>query len=182
MNRCVLPGTLAFLMAVPVFAQSNANPLSAGAKMLYTYTKMNVLKAAEEMPEANYSFRPVSTVRTFGQIVAHVADGQYEFCGAVLADGTKPPEVEKNKTTKADIVASLKEAFAYCDKAYDSMTDAKGAEQTKFFGRELPRLTVLNFNSAHNNEHYGNIVTYMRIKGLVPPSSQQQAPPAKKSY
>lgn len=171
------------LMAVPAFSQAPANPLSAGAKMMYTITKTDVLKAAEEMPEENYSFKPVSTVRSFGQLVGHVADAQYEFCAPVVGDGAKSPGVEKNKTSKADLIQGLKEGFAYCDKAYDSMTDAQAAEIVNFFGRKAAKLTLLDFNSAHNDEHYGNMVTYLRIKGLVPPSSQpQQAPPAKKSY
>lgn len=164
----------ACLLAVPAFSQTIANPLSAGSKMIYNITKQNILKAAEEMPEENYSFKPVATVRSFGQLIGHVADGQYEFCGPVVGDGAKSPEVEKNKTSKADLIQGLKDAFAYCDKAYDSMTDAHSAEIVNFFGRKAAKLTLLDFNSAHNDEHYGNIVTYLRIKGLVPPSSQHQ--------
>lgn len=171
------------LLAVPAFPQSPANPLSAGAKFLYNITKSDVLKSAEEMPEENYSFKPASTVRSFGQLVGHVADAQYEFCAPVVGDGAKSPGIEKNKTSKADLIQGLKEAFAYCDKAYDNMTDARAAEMVKFFGHDAAKLTLLDFNAAHNDEHYGNMVTYLRIKGLVPPSSQQQqAPPAKKSY
>jgi len=136
-------------------------------------TKNYVLKAAEEMPEENYSFKPVSTVRSFGQLVGHVADAQYEFCAAVIGDGNKGPGAEKNKTSKADLIQALKDAFAYCDQAYDGMTDAHAADIVDFFGRKLPKLAVLDYNVAHNDEHYGNMVTYMRIKGLVPPSSQQ---------
>jgi len=180
MKVCVSLATVC-LLALPAFSQSPANPLSSGAKFLYNITKDDVLKSAEEMPEANYSFKPVSTVRTFGELVGHVADAQYEFCAPVVGDGAKSPGVEKNKTSKADLIQSLKEGFAYCDKAYDNMTDARGAEMVKFFGQDAPKLTLLNFNSAHNDEHYGNMVTYLRIKGLVPPSSQhQQAPPTKK--
>jgi uncharacterized damage-inducible protein DinB len=168
--------------AVPAFSESSANPLSAGAKMIYTITKTNVLKSAEEMPEENYSFKPAATVRSFGQLIGHVADAQYEFCAPVVGDGAKSPEIEKNKTSKADLIQGLKQAFAYCDKAYDGMTDAHAAEIVDFFGRKAAKLTLLNFNSAHNDEHYGNIVTYLRIKGLVPPSSQKQPAPAKKSY
>lgn len=175
----------ACLLALPAFSQSPANPLSGGAKFLYNITKDDVLKSAQEMPEGNYSFKPVSTVRSFGELVGHVADAQYEFCAPVVGDGTKSPGIEKNKTSKADLIQALQEAFAYCDKAYDNMTDARGAEMVKFFGQNAAKLTLLNFNSAHNDEHYGNMVTYLRIKGLVPPSSQhQQAPPAtkKKTY
>ena len=158
-------------MILPLQAQSS-NSLSSGAKMLYSMAKNNILKSAEEMPETDYSFKPTDSVRTFGQLVGHVADGQYEFCSSVVGDGAQPPEVEKSKTTKADLIAGLKTAFAYCDKAYDSLTDAQAASSVKFFGRDMARLTVLNFNTAHTDEHYGNMVTYLRMKGLVPPSSK----------
>ena len=161
------------LLGTVAFAQTpSANPLTSGMKKIYGMTKNDVLKSAEEMPEENYSFRPVSTVRTFGQLVAHVADAQYEFCGPVAGDGTKSPEVEKNKTSKADIIAALKVAFAYCDKTYAGMTDANAADMIDFFGPST-KLAVLSFNNAHNMEHYGNMVTYLRIKGLVPPSSKK---------
>jgi uncharacterized damage-inducible protein DinB len=166
-----------FLAAIPFIipqlqAQSS-DPLSAGAKSLYTMAKNNVLKSAEEMPESGYSFKPTDSVRTFGQLVGHVADGQYEFCSSVVGDDTKAPEVEKSKTTKADLMEGLKTAFAYCDKAYNGLTDAQAASTVKFFGRDMAKLTVLNFNTAHTDEHYGNMVTYLRMKGLVPPSSKK---------
>jgi uncharacterized damage-inducible protein DinB len=162
--------------AVPAFAQSqasNANPLSGGAKYLYNLTKNNLLKSAQEMPEANYSFKPVDTVRSFGQLVGHVADAQYEFCASVVGDGKQPPGIEKSKTTKADLIQALQDGFAYCDQAYNSLTDAHAADIVKFFGHDSAKLTILSFNVAHNMEHYGNMVTYLRMKGLVPPSSQQ---------
>jgi uncharacterized damage-inducible protein DinB len=168
-----------WLLGAQAVAQSPsatpANPLTSGSKMIYGMAKADLLKSAEEMPEENYSFKPVPTVRSFGELVGHVADGQYEFCGAVLADGTKGPGVEKSKTSKADLIAALKEGFAYCDKAYDGMTDAHAAETVKFFGRGLSKLSILEFNNTHNMEHYGNMVTYLRMKGLVPPSSQQSS-------
>jgi len=167
---------LVLFAAIPLIslqAQTPSDPLSKAANGFYGVVKGEVLKAAEEMPEENYSFKPVSTVRTFGELVGHVADGQYEFCSIVLADGTKPPGVEKTKTTKADLIAALKVAFAYCDKAYTDMTDTKATETVSFFGRNMPKLEILNINTAHTDEHYGNMVTYLRIKGLVPPSSQR---------
>ena len=160
------------LISIPVYAQSAPNPLSAGEKGFYNYLKADLVKAAEKMPEENYSFKPTPEVRSFGQIVGHVADAQYMFCSTVLADATKPQGIEKSKTSKADLVKALNDSFAYCDKAYDGMTDAHAADMVKFFGREQAKLSVLAFNNAHNDEHYGNIVTYMRLKGLVPPSSE----------
>jgi uncharacterized damage-inducible protein DinB len=170
------------IAALPLFSQSNTgsgatpeNPLSMAAKHAYIMSKSDLLKSAEEMPEANYSFRPAESVRTFGQLVGHVADGQYEFCSAVVGDGKQPPGIEKTKTSKADLIQSLKDAFAYCDQAYNGMTDAQAAQVIKFFGYQAPKLSVLYFNTGHNMEHYGNMVTYLRIKGLVPPSSQNQS-------
>lgn len=165
------------LAAMQAFAQSPSNPLSNGAKMIYGMTKNDVLKSAEEMPEENYSFKPVSTVRTFGELVGHVADAQYEFCSPVVGDGKHAPGVEKSKTAKADLIQALKDAFAYCDQAYNAMTDAHAADLVKFYGHDSAKLSLLSFNNGHNFEHYGNMITYLRIKGLVPPSSQQQPPP-----
>ena len=166
------------LSTLPAFAQSassSANPLSGGAKYLYEHSKSDVLKSAQEMPEANYSFKPVDSVRSFGQLVAHVADAQYEFCAPVVGDGKQSPGIEKNKTSKADIIQALQDAFAYCDQAYNAMTDAHTADLVDFFGHKSPKLTILDFNTVHNMEHYGNMITYLRIKGLVPPSSQKQS-------
>jgi len=169
------------LSGMQAFAQSASNPLSTGTKMMYNHMKNYVLKSAEEMPEENYSFKPVSTVRSFGELVGHVADAQYEFCSAIAGDGKKAPGVEK-KTSKADLIQGLKDGFAYCDQAYNGMTDAHAADMVKFFGHDAAKLSILNFNNLHTAEHYGNMITYLRIKGLVPPSTQEmqqreQSPP-----
>ena len=174
MNQLNLAWLVLPVAAGCALAQSAApaNPISVSVKAIYTIVKTDVLKAAEKMPEANYSFKPTPEVRSFGQIVGHVADAQYFFCSTAAGKSDQGPGVEKNSTTKADLVAGLKAAFAYCDKVYDGMSDASAAETIKFLGRDAPRITALNYNSAHMDEHYGNIVTYMRIKGLVPPSSE----------
>ncbi|MGH9583392.1 MAG: DinB family protein [Bryobacteraceae bacterium] len=161
------------LLALPLCAQSDgSNPLTTGSKQTYMIVNNWVLGAAEEMPEKDYSFRPTPKVRTFGQLVAHEADAQYEFCSAVIGSRTRGPQVEKNVTGKANLITALKQAFEYCDKAYDGMTDAHAADMVTFMRHSMPKLTVLDFNTAHMDEHYGNMVTYLRIKGFVPPSSQ----------
>jgi uncharacterized damage-inducible protein DinB len=142
--------------------------------------RSNLVKAAEKMPEEKYNFKPVDSVRSFGQLVGHVADAQYLFCAPILGEAAPRPGVEKNKTAKADLVAALGEAFAYCDKAHASLTDAHAADAVKFFGRESTKLGVLNFNNMHNYEHYGNMVTYLRMNNLVPPSSESAPAPKKK--
>lgn len=159
-------------LGLVVSAQTPANPLSTSTKGLYTMAKTNLTRAAEKMPEENYAFKPTPDVRSFGQLVGHVADANGMFCSAVLGMPSPVKGVEKEKTSKADLVKALNDSFAFCDKAYDSMTDADAATMTKFFGSERPKLNVLNFNVVHDYEHYGNIVTYLRLKGIVPPSSE----------
>lgn len=167
-----MTGVLLHAQAQP--APPPSDPLSAGAKAVFGIAKNNILKSADKMPEENYAFKPTPDVRSFGQILGHVADAQYLFCSAALGETNPAPGIEKSKSSKADLVKALNDAFAYCDKAYNGLTDAHTADIVKFFGREQAKLSVLAFNNAHDFEHYGNLVTYMRIKGLVPPSSEQR--------
>ena len=164
-------------LLAPVAAWSQENPLSTFTKRVYGFQKDILLRSAEKMPEENYTFKPADSVRSYGQIVGHLADGQYEFCSVALGEKDPEPKIEQTKTSKADLVAALKTAFTYCDKAYDGMTDASGSQIVKLFGTDTPKLGALNFNNVHNWEHYGNLVTYMRIKNIVPPSSERTAPP-----
>jgi uncharacterized damage-inducible protein DinB len=180
---------LAVLMAVPAAllgqeksqAQSTppANPITVSEKGLYSFVSGAVMGAAQKMPEENYGFKPTPEVRSFGQIVGHVADAQYMFCALAQGEPNPAKQIEKTKTSKADLVAALKDAVAYCNKTYDGMTDAKGSEMTRFMSFNMAKLTVLSLNTAHDDEHYGNMVTYLRIKGIVPPTSENppgQAP------
>jgi uncharacterized damage-inducible protein DinB len=148
------------------------NPLSTDTKFWYDTIKKDVIRAAEKMPEENYSFKPAPTVRSFGQIVGHIADDQYYFC--MTAKGEKSDkEFEKTLTAKAALVSALKESFAYCDAVYANFKDADATKPVQSFAGPKSLLSWLSFNYAHTYEHYGNIVTYMRIKGLVPPSSEK---------
>lgn len=172
---------IVLLVAMNGSPQSQAgNPLSAGAKRTFGVIKGYIIKAAAKMPEEQYAFKPTPEVRSFGQILGHVADSNYGFCAT--AAGEKPPiggfepgavSIEKTKTSKADLEKALADSFAYCDKIHGTMTDSAGASTVKFFNGEMAKLSVLEFNTHHDFEHYGNIVTYMRLKGLVPPSSEQ---------
>jgi uncharacterized damage-inducible protein DinB len=149
------------------------DPMSKETKELYSTVKGYILKSAEKMPEANYSFKPSPEVRNFGAILGHLADDQYFFCTAAKGE-KKDTKIEKEVTSKADLIKELKTAFAYCDQAYDALTDAKGPTMMKFWKGERSLSGILNFNVAHDFEHYGNIITYLRIKGLIPPSSEKQ--------
>ena len=157
--------------------QASQGPFSTYNKIFYTRMKTILVSSAEKMPEENYNFKPTDSVRSYGQIVGHLADAQYNFCSMALGENNPGLKIEQTKTTKADLVAALKGALAYCDKAYDGMTDASGTETVKLFGMDMPKFGVLNINNAHDMEHYGNLVTYMRLKNIVPPTSEQ-APPA----
>jgi uncharacterized damage-inducible protein DinB len=152
------------------------NPITASEKGLYSFVSSAVIGAAQKMPEENYSFKPTPEVRSFGQLVGHVADASDMFCSQILGEANPSKGIEKTKTSKADLLAALKDAVAYCNKAFDSMTDAKGTQMVKLFNFDMAKLTVLSLNTAHTDEHYGNMVTYLRIKGIVPPTSEN--PPA----
>jgi uncharacterized damage-inducible protein DinB len=167
----------ALLIAVPGFAQAPAPVTGVGtAKTVWQMSANNVLKSAEMMPEADYSFKPVATVRSFGELIGHVAGSEMMFCAAALGEAPKAEDdIEKTVKTKAGLVAALKSAAAYCDRAY-GMSDAAAGGMTKLFGSDNSKYFALMLNAAHVDEHYGNLVTYLRIKGMVPPSSQPQPP------
>lgn len=165
------------LLATFAFSQAPAGPdlktIAGSMKARHDQVKGVILKSAEKMPEADYAFKPVDTVRSFGEIVAHVADSQYFFCSAAGPDKAASPGVEKGVKGKDAIIAALKTAIAHCDKAYAALTDASAAEAVKFGRGDMSRAGVLQFNTAHMFEHYGNLVTYLRMKGHVPPSSER---------
>jgi uncharacterized damage-inducible protein DinB len=165
---------IALLVAAPAWAQSAApaDPMVASSKRLFMIVKDYIVRTAEMAPADKYSYKPVDGVRTMGQLLAHVADSQYEFCGAAKEGHAVSKGVEKSATTKEAITKALNEAFAYCESTYAGMTDAEGAHMVNLFGMKMTRLGVMDFNVAHTFEHYGNLVTYMRMNGMVPPSSQ----------
>ncbi|HYE86879.1 MAG TPA: DinB family protein [Vicinamibacterales bacterium] len=167
----------AVLVALPASSLAqNANPLTASAKVQLGAITGFVIRSADKVPEDLYSFKATPDVRSMGQLFGHIADALFGMCAT--AGGGKPPrtDIEKSVTAKAQLVAALKEGVAYCNTVLDSMTDQKGAEAVPFYFGPTPRLSVLYFATTHTYEHYGNLVTYMRLKNIVPPSSE----PAKK--
>jgi len=149
------------------------NPLSTEARTNFNTIQDYVIRAAEKMPADGYAFKPAPDIRSFGQLIGHIADDQYAFCGVVKRE-KKLADFERNTPPKAEMVAALKAAFAYSGDAYSLMTDAWAKERVQFLGRERVKLNVLTFNTEHAWEHYGNIVVYLRLKGLVPPSSEKK--------
>lgn len=171
---CLLaPAAVALAQEPPKAAvAAKDNPLSANNKFIYGYLKMILLRTAEKMPEESYNFRPTFVARSFGHIIGHAADAQYYFCSTALGEKNPLLRIEKTKTSKADLIAALKDAFAYCDKAYDGMTDASGIQMVKLMGGDTPKLSVLTVNNMHTIEHYGNLIVYLRLKNIVPPTSE----------
>lgn len=148
------------------------NPMIDGIKAQYTVVKGYIAKTVAKVPDDVFAFKPTPEVRSFGQIVGHIADAQFQICGAAI-DEKKPTDFEKTATTKAALTKAIEESTAYCDKVIAGMDDKKGQEVIKFFFGPTPRTLVLSFNVSHDFEHYGNLVTYMRLKGIVPPSSER---------
>ena len=130
-----------------------------------------LIASAEQMPEELYGFKPNEEVRSFGEIIGHVAGALYMFCGTAAGGTAQPPENFEERTTKAGLVEAIKMGFDACEAAYE-MDNIKAMEEVEFFGMTGTRLWILNFNNSHNWEHYGNLVVYFRANGMVPPSSQ----------
>jgi uncharacterized damage-inducible protein DinB len=160
---------LALLLAGPAAAQPE-NPAVAGQRALYDQVKNWLLLSAQQMPEADFAFRPTPEVRTFGQLIGHVANAQYMFCSVALGEQSPSSANAEQLTSKAELIRALQASHAYCDRAFQ-ITDATALQAASVFGQQQTRLFALSFNVAHDMEHYGNIVTYMRMKGMVPPSS-----------
>ena len=171
------PLCIVLALTVGCFAQT-PDSLGASARGLQNNVRNNILKAAAKLPAADYSFRPTPDVRSFAELLAHVAEDNYAFCSASLAEAAPLANIEdavkrNPRMAKAALVDLLTESFGYCDKAYAALDDRNLQEPVKFLGRSRPRLALLNFNTAHDFEHYGNIVTYLRLKNIVPPSSER---------
>lgn len=148
------------------------NPVSTEVRQSYTRVKDNLTRLAEKVPEDQYGFKPTPDIRTLGELVAHVADSQAGTCGMV--NGGEPKKVSTGKTTKADLVAALKESFTICDTAFDALTDANGNTMFKAGQRERSKMGTLAYVVAHSNEEYGYMAVYLRLKGIVPPSSEKR--------
>ena len=174
----ILPLVLVLGTAPVALAQNTpvidtANPISGVMKASYERVKKFLIGAADLMPPADYAVKPAPDVRSFGQLVGHVAGAQYLICAAAMGEPPREEdEIERSRTSKAELLAALKASTEYCGRAYQQ-TDRAAQQGTKLFGQERTRLYALTLNATHNAEHYGNIVTYLRLNGIVPPSSRR---------
>jgi len=159
---CALAGALGLQAQMP------ASHIAEG-KQLYTGIKNNLAAMADKMPDEDYGFKPTPDIRTFGQLVAHVADVQAAACS--VASGTQKRVGAASKTTKADLVAALKASFDICDAAWEGLTPEAAGESVSFGPIKGSKLAVLEFNTTHSDEEYGYMSVYLRLKNVVPPSS-----------
>jgi uncharacterized damage-inducible protein DinB len=171
------------LVSSPVLAQvPAATTYTKGARDQFDYIQGLVMKSAEKVGEELYSFKPTPEVRSLAGVIGHIADGNNLLCGlaagkldiaAVMKD-LPAVQVHEKKTSRADLAAALKESSSFCQSVFDSLTDASGQQTVTMFGQQqVPKLLVLTLATSHAWEHYGNLVTYMRLKGIVPPSSER---------
>jgi len=170
LKRLIL-STLACALALP--AAAAAQTVTQSLDGLYGITKSYIMQTAELMDVELLAYRPADDVRSMGELLGHIAGAQFAFCSAAAGEDSPQSEnFEQTRTTREGLIEALEMGFTYCDGVYDGMTDQTGARSVQLFGSPNTAHGVLAFNSAHNYEHYGNLVTYMRMNGIVPPSSR----------
>ncbi|HZQ44429.1 MAG TPA: DinB family protein [Acidobacteriaceae bacterium] len=170
-----------FAMAAVWFAAGACGALSAQAPSgpaaevqgSYNRLKPNVIKAAEKMPDADYQYKPTPDIRTYARIVNHITEAQQHTCSALNGTAFDPKSVPSDTADKATIVAALKASFENCDKAYGALTDANVAEMVGTAPRQRSRIGMAWGNVSHDNEQYAELSTYLRLKGLVPPTAEK---------
>jgi uncharacterized damage-inducible protein DinB len=171
MIRCAA-ALAALTTAAPAAQTATSATFTSSLTTAWNREKQNVAGSASAMPEADYGFKPIAGVRTFGEILGHLANEHYMFCSQVKGEKNPQDSVDFEKiTAKADMVKAIASSIAYCDAVYASVKDDARALQPSPGRRDNPYSTLL-LNVTHDGEHYGNLVTYLRMKGIVPPSSK----------
>jgi uncharacterized damage-inducible protein DinB len=142
------------------------NPLTMTLSIFRSNMQDKIMKSAEAMPESKYSYRPTKDVRSFAEILNHMAAISYTLCSNVK--GEAPSAAAPLDGSKTKIMAYLKGAFEYCDGVYAGFTDAHLNDPADFFGVKTNKMFILTQVGNHDALHYGNLVTYLRLNGLVP--------------
>ena len=184
---------LAFVFASVILPAASAQTTDAGyfdelspslagsAKAMHAMIRRDLAEAAENMPADEYAFRPTPQLRTFGQIIGHVVDANFFFCSQAAGEKSPATADYEEITDKAALVKALNDSLVYCDRVYAATTDANFIQPAKIANiggagsTNTVRGAVLMYNITHNNEHYGNLAVYMRLKGHVPPSTARAA-------
>jgi uncharacterized damage-inducible protein DinB len=170
------------ILGMPAFAQTSdglysrllSMSMSDSAQEMHAVIRRSLAQAAAQMPDEDYAFKPTPAVRSFGQLIAHVANANFFFCAQAINQPPQATNYEAGDTGKSVVLKALNESLAYCDKVVADTTDANFSQPVKMLvapGGQTTRGMLLGFNTTHNNEHYGNIIVYLRLKGHVPPST-----------
>ena len=177
-RRLLILGAAIFVAATastPLLAQTPApqpDLMVATMEMGHKHIRAMFTIAADSMSDADFAFKPTPEVRSFGQLLAHVAQSNYLFCSSALGEPNPATDLEKTRTTRADIRQVLAASQDYCDRAFTAMHDSKNTMVMRpFRSAQLPALAVLNFRNYHALLHWGNAITYMRLRGKVPPTA-----------
>ena len=173
MSRTLPVLLVALTVAAPAAAQDAADAVMTQTRANYERVASFITLSAEQLPEEHYSFRPTADVRTFGEILGHIANSQFFYCSSVLGESNPNEENFEERTTKAGLVEAVKMSFKHCERAY-ALGDGEAAMSKEMNGRTMVPFARILGNATHMWEHYGNLVTYLRMKGLVPPSSQRR--------
>jgi len=144
--------------------------LVADTKANYEAVAKYLLDAARAMPPESYSFRPVPELRTFAQLVGHIAEAQYIACSLVRGQDYQPRQIDR-LVAKDELVPALEAAVGFCRESWNRLVPGQLADPITLFGQKRTKLGTMDIATAHAFEHYGNMVTYLRMKGIVPPSS-----------
>jgi uncharacterized damage-inducible protein DinB len=189
MRRLATVAVLIVGIAAPAAAQTSdggADALlspstAASLKAMHDVIRRNIAEAAAAMPAEEYAFKPTPQVRSFGEVLGHIINANFYFCAQARGERPSfgPTDYEKTPD-KASLAKGLAEALASCDATYNGTTDANVGQavtvQGRSGGKPTTRGLVLMFNTTHNNEHYGNLIVYMRLKNHVPPSTARAQP------
>lgn len=182
-NAIAIAAGLAVLGAAAPMAQAPATPrppqgFTAYLQGQYATVKRNISGSAEKMPAEHFAYKPVPEVMTYGELISHVLETQYSYCSAVKGGANPAAGKDFKKTDKVSLIQLVKDSFAYCDDAFANLSEANALEMITVGNppnqRQIARANQLTQLVVHGNEHYGNLITYMRTKGIVPPSSTPQ--------
>lgn len=176
MARSLLVAALTFV-AVPRAAAAQADPLFSQARFLHQGMTMILLQSAERMPAEHYDFRPAPAVRTYAQVLGHIAEMYYLHCAVLRGERTPTLKIDSTATAKSEVIVALRGATAYCDPVFAALTDSSGMAMVGFRGSRITRHSLINVHFMHAALHYGNLITYMRLKEVVPPTSDPSLMP-----
>jgi hypothetical protein len=174
-KKTILMATMFVTAGVGLAQAPPAAPSGPAAEVQGSYNRLkpNVLKAAEKMPEADFQYRPTPDIRTYARIVNHITEAQFHTCSALNGTTFDPKSVPSDTADKATVIAGLTASFAECDKAYGALTDATIAEILSVGPAKRSRIGLAWGNVSHDNEQYAELSTYLRLKGLVPPTAEK---------